>query len=64
MRCVKCDSTGHIARDCPRLVRNEIVACVRDNQGINKKAENCGVCESDKGTRAVSGVNTQQQVKW
>ena len=22
VRCFKCDSIGHIARDCPRLVRN------------------------------------------
>ena len=48
VRCFKCDSTGHIARDCPRLIRSERVACVRDSQCTGKKAETVGCVEVAK----------------
>ena len=48
VRCFKCDSTGHIALDCPKLVRDERVACVRDNQCTNKKAETVGCVKVPK----------------
>ena len=48
VRCFKCDSTGHIARDCPRLIRSERVACIRDSQCTGKKAETVGCIEVAK----------------
>ena len=68
--CFKCDSTGHIVRDCPRLVRNERVACVRDNQGSNKKAETvkvtkeegCKRCEYVASGKVVSQVEKEANV--
>ena len=70
VRCFRCDSTTHIARDCPRVVKNERVACVRDSESANKKAEtvdcvklseeeSCKRCEYAAAVRVVNQVEKE-----